>query len=75
MSAQERFSRARQRIEDGQYEEALADLIWFHVNALLEPRAWSGVRRSYALDDWIRLGELYPPAMAVSSACKRSQLR
>jgi hypothetical protein len=64
MSAQERLSRARQRIEDGEYEEALADLVWFHHNALLESRAWSGVRRSYALYDWIRLGELYPPAMA-----------
>ena len=63
MSAQERLSRARQRIRDGQYEEALADLIWFHDNALLESRAWSGVRLSYALYDWVRLGELYPPAM------------
>lgn len=64
MSAQQRFSNARQRIEDGLYEEALADLIWFHDNALLESRAWSGVRLSYALYDWVRLGELYPPAMA-----------
>ncbi|MCS0580383.1 hypothetical protein NX784_02130 [Massilia pinisoli] len=63
MSAQERYSRARERIEVGQYEAALADLIWFHDNALLESRAWSGVRLSYALDDWVRLGELYPPAM------------
>ena len=64
MSAQERFDSARQRIEEGLYEEALADLIWFHDNALLESRAWSGVRLSYALYDWIRLGELYPPAIA-----------
>ena len=64
MSAEERFARARQRIDDGLYEEALADLVWFHDNALLESRAWSGVRLSYALFDWIRLGELYPPALA-----------
>ncbi|NIA56028.1 hypothetical protein HAV22_20555 [Massilia sp. TW-1] len=64
MSAQARLSGARQRIEDGQYDEALADLIRFHDNALLESRAWSGVRRAYALYDWIRLGGLYPPAMA-----------
>ena len=63
MSAQDRFFRARQRIEDGQYEDALADLIWCHDNAVLEPRARSGVWRSYALYDWLRLGELYPPAM------------
>lgn len=63
MSAQERRSRARAHIEAGRYEEALADLIWFHDNALLESRAWSGVRLSYALYDWVRLGELYPPAL------------
>lgn len=64
MSAQERLSSARRRIDAGLYEEALADLIWFHDNALLESRAWSGVRLSYALYDWVGLGELYPPAMA-----------
>ena len=63
MSAEERFSRAREHIEAGRYEEALADLIWFHDNALLESRAWSGVRLSYALYDWVGLGELYPPAL------------
>jgi hypothetical protein len=64
MNAQERLSNARARIADGNYEEALRDLIWFHNNALSETRAWAGVRLSYAIYDWIRLGELYPPAMA-----------
>ena len=63
MNAQERLSNARTHIDEGNYEEALRDLIWFHNNALSESRAWAGVRLSYALYDWIRLGELYPPAM------------
>jgi hypothetical protein len=64
MSAEKRLANARARIDDGNYEEALLDLIWFHHHALSESRAWAGVRLSYALSDWIRLGELYPPAMA-----------
>jgi hypothetical protein len=49
MSAEDRFFRARQRIEDGQYDDALADLIWSHDNAPLESRAWSDVQRLLAV--------------------------
>jgi hypothetical protein len=64
MSARERLTNARACILGGRYAEALLDLVWFHENALTEDPSWSGVRRSYALDDWVRLGKLYPPAFA-----------
>lgn len=64
MTARDRLSNARACIADGRFAEALLDLIWFHENALSEDPAWSGVRRSYALDDWVRLGKAYPPARA-----------
>lgn len=64
MSARERLTNARACILEGRYAEALLDLVWFHENALKEDPSWSGVRRSYALDDWIRLGNVYPPALA-----------
>jgi hypothetical protein len=47
----------------GKYEQALAKHVWFHENAIKYERSMSGVRRSFALGDWYRLGELYPPAM------------
>jgi hypothetical protein len=64
MSARERLTNARACILEGRYAEALVDLVWFHENALSEDASWSGVRRSYALDDWVRLGKVYPPAFA-----------
>ncbi len=64
MTARERLSNARACIAAGRYPEALRDLVWFHENALSEDPSWSGVRRSYALDDWLRLGKAYTPALA-----------
>ena len=63
LTARERLTNARACIVDGRYPEALRDLLWFHNNALAESASWSGVRRSYALDDWVRLGQVYPPAL------------
>lgn len=45
------------------YKIALAKHIWFHVNALKINPAMSGVRLSFALSYWKRLGQEYPPAM------------
>jgi hypothetical protein len=61
MTPRERLTNARSCIADGRYAEALLDLVWFHENAL-DP-SWTGVRRSYALDEWVRLGNVYPPAL------------
>jgi len=45
------------------YKIALAKHVWFHENALEIEPSLSGVRLSFALSDWKRLGKDYPPAM------------
>lgn len=47
----------------GRYEVALEKHIWFHNNAVAIDEGMSGVRRSFALFDWLRLGQEYQPAM------------
>jgi hypothetical protein len=47
----------------GRYEDSLAKHIWFHENALNIQPAQYGVRLSFALSDWVKLGESYPPAL------------
>src|SRR5687768_8592736 len=46
----------------GKYNEALARHIWFHNHILEYDIAWAGVRLSYALNDWKKLGNKYEPA-------------
>jgi len=46
------------------YEDALAKHVWFHRNALKYRRSLSGVRLSFALSYWHKLGKAYPPALA-----------
>ncbi len=53
---------ARELADQGRYEEALQRRVWFHQHALEHDCAWYGVRLSFALSDWVRLGEQYPPA-------------
>lgn len=45
------------------YDVALAKHVWFHENALSLNPGMGGVRLSFALSDWERLGQEYPPAM------------
>jgi hypothetical protein len=47
----------------GRYEDALAKHIWYHENALKIARSQYGVRLSFALGYWYKLGLSYPPAM------------
>lgn len=58
-----RLKEARTAVEDGKYEDALNAYLWIHQHALEYNRAFSGVRLSYALDEWIALGALYPKAL------------
>jgi hypothetical protein len=46
----------------GRYAEALERHLWFHEHALDYQPSLVGVRLSFALGDWLRLGEQYPPA-------------
>ena len=70
MTALERFEAARQATKEGRHEDALRDLAWFHDHALEENRSLAGVRLSYALRDWINLGQLYPPALQALQAVR-----
>jgi hypothetical protein len=54
---------ARQDACDGKYQDALIKHLWFHNNALKYDRALYGVRLSFALSDWQKLGKEYPPAL------------
>ena len=53
---------ARQLVKLQQYAEALEKYLWFHDHALDAARSLAGVRLSYAIAEWVDLGEVYPPA-------------
>jgi hypothetical protein len=55
----------------GRYDDALAKHVWYHENALKHEPAQSGVRRSYALADWLELGKKHPPALAKLEAYRQ----
>ncbi len=54
----------------GEYEAALERQQWYHANALRINRAQYGVRLSFALSYWKKLGEKYPPAMSALTALR-----
>ncbi|MDA3897634.1 MAG: hypothetical protein PF482_15980 [Desulfobacteraceae bacterium] len=56
------LARARKYYQQGNYEKALQDHIWFHDNALKYKPSLYGVRLSFALLDWIELGRKFPKA-------------
>lgn len=49
--------------KEGRYKEALEKHIWYHENALRLRPSHFGVRLSYAIFAWRRLGYKYPPAL------------
>lgn len=66
----ERLVTARELADQGQYDAALEQLVWFHEHALEQDPALVGVRRSYALADWAVLAEAHPPAAAALEAVR-----
>ncbi len=56
------LARARKYFQQGEYEKALQDHIWFHDNALKYKPSLYGIRITFALLDWIELGQKYPKA-------------
>lgn len=69
LSAQEKDMRAymnetRELQKQGKNAEALERHIWFHNHALQYNKAMVGVRLSFALNDWKKLGDVYPPALS-----------
>jgi hypothetical protein len=68
--ANDRLLAARAQVRSGQYAQALEGLQWvWQYGAAVEP-AISGVRVSFLLLDWRRLGEVYPPAQAALVAAR-----
>ncbi|MCK5222876.1 MAG: hypothetical protein KAR14_14910 [Candidatus Aminicenantes bacterium] len=50
-------------VEEGKYQEALKRFQWFHDHALEHEPAMYGVRLSFALSYWKKLGDKYLPAL------------
>ena len=57
------LNRGCEALSHKQYRQALEHLVWFHENAVLQDRAYYGVRLSFALGCWKELASVYPPAM------------
>ncbi len=49
--------------QERRYETALAKHVWYHENAVAIDPGQSGVRLSFAMSYWLKLGEAYPPAL------------
>jgi hypothetical protein len=57
------LNKARKLAGKGDYAGALERHVWFHNNALALRPSYYGVRLSFALADWVKLGKKYPPAL------------
>lgn len=57
------LNEAREDHTAGRYHLALAKYVWFHNHALEHSPSLSGVRLSFALADWLKLADEFPPAM------------
>jgi hypothetical protein len=68
--AHDMLERARHARLAGKYEDALRDHLWFHEHALAEDPSLAGVRLSFALRDWIYLGEKFPLARRALQAIR-----
>ena len=68
--AHEVLERARNARLAGKYEDALRDHLWFHEHALEADPSLAGVRLSFALRDWIYLGEQFPLARRALQAIR-----
>lgn len=56
------LAEARHLAAEGHYQEALANYLWIHEHSLDFGHSFAGVRLSFALFEWVGLGEKYPPA-------------
>jgi hypothetical protein len=56
------LAEARALASQAKYDAALERYLWFHQHALEYNEALAGVRLSFALGEWVELGDKYPPA-------------
>ncbi|GEM_PF-580021 len=73
MNPREQLLEAQAAARDGRHEEALGKLIWFHDHALDYDPSLYGVRLSFALRDWIKLADAFPPALEALEAINRQK--
>jgi hypothetical protein len=64
------LAEARDLARQGRFEQALEKHVWFHDHALEHCPAIAGVRLSFALSAWVRLGDQYPPARQALGAIR-----
>lgn len=64
------LEQAREAALAGRFEDALRDQLWFHEHALETAPSLNGVRLTYALGDWVELGDHFPPARAALEAVR-----
>jgi hypothetical protein len=69
------YAAAVELAREGRYEEALQKHLWYHEHALQFDPSQSGVRLSFALSEWVQLGELYPPARAALVVIRDTKAR
>jgi hypothetical protein len=50
-------------VKNGEYQKALERYVWFHNHILETDSSMKGVRLSFALSHWKKLGDKYPPAI------------
>ena len=63
MTARKALANARAFFKTGEFAAALAQYEYFFDHAIEEEESLYGVRLSYCLDEWARLGSKYPPAL------------
>ncbi len=66
---------AREAALRGAHAEALEKYLWFHHHALEHSPALAGVRLSYAISEWVELGNVYPPALEALESMQSNNLR
>lgn len=71
--AEEALDAARSFAEEGKFDKALERHLWFHDKALKICPSYYGVRLSFALSDWLELGEKYPPALEALKDVRRAK--
>jgi hypothetical protein len=66
---------AREAARRGAHAEASEKYLWFYHHALEHRPSLTGVRLSYAISEWVELGNAYPPAMEALELIQSNNLR
>jgi hypothetical protein len=59
-----RYQQAREAVASGDFAAALAGFLWCYDEGMPKVQQYGGVRNSFLLSELVRLGKIYPPALA-----------